>query len=143
MWYAAAVPSGQHALAAGPAGCVCSCRSPLCAPALITEPGGAKLAKSRRSVALDPAQRGRSCRKPSPCWARNLQLRLSSSHPKRVVDWGCAHWDLDRFQGVRQVRATHRSCLRVRSVAFPVGSRAMYMVMQTAKVQQPIVRDLS
>jgi len=76
-------PSGQHALAAGPAGCVAAADSRYAHLPLITEPGGAKLAKSRRSVALDRPNGAASCRKPSPCWARNLQLRLSSSHPKR------------------------------------------------------------
>jgi len=74
-------------------------------PALITEPVAAKLAKSRRSVALDPAQRGASCRKPSPCWA-GTSVTLKFESPQTVLDWACAHWDLDRFQGVRQVRAT-------------------------------------
>src|SRR5437762_2070489 len=31
-------------------------------------------------------------------------LKLES--PSRVLEWACAHWELDRFHGVREVRAT-------------------------------------
>jgi len=72
---------------------------------LITEPGGAKLAKSRRSVALDPAQRGRQLQEALALLGQEPPVTLKFESPQTVLDWACAHWDLDRFQGVRQVRA--------------------------------------
>jgi hypothetical protein len=32
-------------------------------------------------------------------------VTLKFESPQTVLEWACAHWDLDRFQGVRQVRA--------------------------------------
>jgi glutamyl-Q tRNA(Asp) synthetase len=72
---------------------------------LITEPGGAKLAKSRRSVALDPAQPGRQLQEALTLLGQEPPVTLKFESPQTVLEWACAHWDLDRFQGVRQVRA--------------------------------------
>jgi len=72
---------------------------------LVTEPGGAKLAKSRRSVALDPAQAGRQLHEALVLLGQDPPVTLKLESPRTVLDWACAHWDLDRFHGVRQVRA--------------------------------------
>jgi len=72
---------------------------------LIVEPGGRKLAKSRRSVALD-------ARTPTAelCTALTLlrqdypaELKLGS--PREVLDWARKSWDPGRFAGVREVCA--------------------------------------
>lgn len=70
---------------------------------LLTEAGGAKLAKSRHAVALDP---GRA--------AEQLLLvltRLNQSPPRtlagapvgEVLDWALAHWKPQAFSGVRKI----------------------------------------
>jgi glutamyl-Q tRNA(Asp) synthetase len=72
---------------------------------LVTEPGGAKLAKSRRSVALDAAQAGRQLQEALALLGQEPPDTLKLESPQTVLEWACAHWDLDRFQCVRQVRA--------------------------------------
>jgi glutamyl-Q tRNA(Asp) synthetase len=72
---------------------------------LVTEPGGAKLAKSRRSVALDPTQAGRQLHEALVLLSQNPPVTLKLESARAVLEWACAHWDLDRFHGVRQVRA--------------------------------------
>src|SRR5437588_800091 len=68
-------------------------------------PGGAKLAKSRRSVALDPTQAGRQLHEALLLLGQDPPVTLKLESPRTVLDWACAHWSLDRFHGVRQVRA--------------------------------------
>ncbi len=72
---------------------------------LVTEPGGAKLAKSRRSVALDPTQAGRQLHEALLLLGQGPPVTLKLESPRTVLEWACAHWSLDRFHGVRQVRA--------------------------------------
>ena len=72
---------------------------------LVTEPGGAKLAKSRRSVALDPTQAGRQLYEALLLLGQDPPATLKLELPRTVLEWACAHWSLDRFHGVRQVRA--------------------------------------
>ena len=71
---------------------------------LVTEPTGAKLAKSRRSVALDPTHAGRQLHDALALLGQDPPVTLKLESPRRVLEWACAHWDLDRFHGVRQVR---------------------------------------
>jgi len=72
---------------------------------VVTEPSGEKLAKSRRSIVLDPAEAGRQL---------YGALRLLQQHPPAelelepaavIVRWACSHWRPERLQGVREVRA--------------------------------------
>ena len=72
---------------------------------LVTEPGGAKLAKSRRSVALDPLGAGRELHEALALLNQDPPDTLKLEPPVTVLGWACAHWDLDRFHGVREVRA--------------------------------------
>jgi glutamyl-Q tRNA(Asp) synthetase len=72
---------------------------------LITEPGGAKLAKTRRSVALDPRAAGRQLHAALVLLNQAPPDTLKLEQPATVLDWACAHWDLDRFHGVREVQA--------------------------------------
>jgi glutamyl-Q tRNA(Asp) synthetase len=76
---------------------------------LITEPTGAKLAKSRRSVALDPTQAARQLHEALVLLNQDPPVTLKLESARRVLEWACAHWDLDRFHGVRQVRAAPAS----------------------------------
>ena len=72
---------------------------------LVTEPGGAKLAKSRRSVALDPRTAGRQLHQALALLNQGPPDTLKLEPPARVLEWACTHWNLDRFHGVREVRA--------------------------------------
>jgi glutamyl-Q tRNA(Asp) synthetase len=70
---------------------------------VVTEPGGQKLAKSRRSVALDPAS-ARS----QLCLALQLlqhppPAELKSEPPAQLLEWAVNHWDISRLRGLRQV----------------------------------------
>ncbi len=72
---------------------------------LVTEPGGAKLAKTRRSVALDPRAAGRELYEALVLLGQGPPDTLKLESPATVLEWACAHWDLDRFHGVREVQA--------------------------------------
>ena len=72
---------------------------------LVTEPGGAKLAKARRSVALDPHPSGRELHEALRLLNQGPPDTLKLEPPSRVLEWACAHWELDRFHGVREVPA--------------------------------------
>ncbi len=70
---------------------------------VLTEPGGAKLAKSRRSVALEPTQAGEQLR-------RILQLlnqcppgELAGAPAPEVLAWAIGHWNPRAFHGVREL----------------------------------------
>jgi glutamyl-Q tRNA(Asp) synthetase len=71
---------------------------------LVTEPHGAKLAKSRRAVALDPK------RAPAQLWQALALLRqeppveLKLEPVERMLAWGVRHWRLEPITRVREVR---------------------------------------
>ena len=72
---------------------------------LLVEPGGAKLAKSRRSVALDPARTGRQLHAALRLLHQEPPATLEFESGPVVLAWACAHWRPERFRGVRQVPA--------------------------------------
>ena len=72
---------------------------------LITEPGGAKLAKSSRSVALDPRSAGRTLHEALVLLNQGPPDTLKFEPAATVLGWACAHWNLDPFHGVREVQA--------------------------------------
>jgi glutamyl-Q tRNA(Asp) synthetase len=76
---------------------------------LVTEPGGGKLAKSKRSVALEPALAGRQLHAALTLLGQDPPLTLKSEVPAYILEWACANWRLDRVHGVREVRAPVRS----------------------------------
>jgi glutamyl-Q tRNA(Asp) synthetase len=71
---------------------------------VITEPGGEKLAKSRRSVALDAARVSSQL-----CHALELLQQtpppaLAAEPPARVWDWARRHWRPHVLQGISCVQ---------------------------------------
>ncbi|HTW37673.1 MAG TPA: tRNA glutamyl-Q(34) synthetase GluQRS [Steroidobacteraceae bacterium] len=71
---------------------------------LVVEPDGRKLAKSRRSVPVDPRERG-------PWLLEALRLLNQAPPPAlareaapTILAWGVAHWDIERLHGIRSVR---------------------------------------
>jgi glutamyl-Q tRNA(Asp) synthetase len=72
---------------------------------LVVEPGGGKLAKSRRSVALDPARAGRQLHEALRLLRQDPPAKLELESGSAVLQWACAHWRPERLRGLREVRA--------------------------------------
>jgi glutamyl-Q tRNA(Asp) synthetase len=72
---------------------------------LVTEPDGAKLAKSRRSVALDPARAGPQLTQALALLGQRPEPELELEPVAHILDWAIRHWDSGRLAGVRQVPA--------------------------------------
>ena len=70
---------------------------------LIVEPARGKLAKSRRSIALEPAQASSQLVAALSLLQQNPPAELERQTPRDVLEWACANWNLDRVHGVRQV----------------------------------------
>ena len=72
---------------------------------LVTEPSGAKLAKARRSVPLDPARAGLLIYEALELLGQRPTAELKVEPVATLLAWGERHWDLARMRGVREVRA--------------------------------------
>ncbi len=70
---------------------------------LVTEPGGAKLAKSRRSVALQSARAGAQLHQILRLLDQRPPLALARAPAHEVLAWAVAHWNPATFRGVRTV----------------------------------------
>lgn len=71
---------------------------------LILESDGGKLAKSRRSVPLEPARAGRQLHRALRLLCQEPPAELELEPGTTVLQWACAHWRPERFTGVREVR---------------------------------------
>ena len=71
---------------------------------LVTEPDGRKLAKSRRSVALDPARPAAQLWQALDLLGQQPTAELKSASPREVLAWGLAGWETGRIAGRPQVR---------------------------------------
>ena len=72
---------------------------------LVVEPGGAKLAKSRRSIPLDPRAAGPLLYEALSLLRQDPPATLKPEPVGRMLEWACAHWELDRVRGLREVAA--------------------------------------
>ena len=72
---------------------------------LVVEPGGGKLAKSRRSIALEAAMIGRRLHQALCLLRQDPPAELALESGRTVLAWACAHWRPERFRGVREVHA--------------------------------------
>ena len=72
---------------------------------LITEPSGEKLAKSKRSVPLDPARAGGQLYQALCLLQQRPPAALESEPPPSILAWACAHWQVNRLDRVREVAA--------------------------------------
>lgn len=68
---------------------------------LLTEPEGAKLAKSRRSVPLDPSRAGAQLWEVLDYLGQAPPAELKAEAPATVLSWGVAHWNIDALRGIR------------------------------------------
>ena len=73
---------------------------------LITEPNGEKLAKSRRSVALDPASTPRQLHRALQLLQQNPPAPLESEPASLILRWAIENWRPERLQHVRGIPAT-------------------------------------
>jgi glutamyl-Q tRNA(Asp) synthetase len=72
---------------------------------LIVEPGGAKLAKSRRSVGLDLGSAGRQLHEALKLLLQDPPAKLELEPATTVLEWACQNWQPERFRGIRSVPA--------------------------------------
>ena len=72
---------------------------------LVVEPTGAKLAKSRRSVALNGAQAAPQLHLALALLRQDPPAELKLEPASVVLRWACAHWRPERFAGVPRVPA--------------------------------------
>ena len=72
---------------------------------LVLEPDGAKLAKSRRSVPLDPRAPGAQLHLVLTLLRQDPPAELKFEAPHQVLAWGCRNWKPERLAGVREMRA--------------------------------------
>jgi glutamyl-Q tRNA(Asp) synthetase len=73
---------------------------------LVTEPSGEKLAKSKRSVPLDPASAGQQIYHALRLLHQEPPAELESELAPVILAWACAHWEASRLRGIREVAAT-------------------------------------
>ena len=71
---------------------------------LVVEPGGEKLAKSQRSVALDPETAGLQVYQALGLLHQDPPAALKFESGPTLVQWACSHWQPERLRGVREVR---------------------------------------
>jgi glutamyl-Q tRNA(Asp) synthetase len=71
---------------------------------LVTEPSGAKLAKSRRSVPLDPGRAAPQLYQALGLLQQNPPAELKVAPVGELLGWAVDHWDIARLAGLRQVR---------------------------------------
>jgi glutamyl-Q tRNA(Asp) synthetase len=72
---------------------------------LIVEPDGTKLAKSRRSIALEPARAAALLLLALQLLKQSPPPSLEFETPASILEWGAAHWNPRAFFGTRTVPA--------------------------------------
>jgi len=70
---------------------------------LVVEPTRGKLAKTRRSLAIDPARASAQLALALRLLQHRPPAELEHETPCAVLEWACANWNLDSFHGVREV----------------------------------------
>jgi glutamyl-Q tRNA(Asp) synthetase len=72
---------------------------------LVVEPGGEKLAKSKRSVALETSRAGPQLFQALSLLRQDPPAALEPEAPSVIVQWACNNWRPERLLAVREVRA--------------------------------------
>jgi glutamyl-Q tRNA(Asp) synthetase len=70
---------------------------------LIVEETHGKLAKSRRSLAINPARASDQLATALGLLNHTPPAELQQSSPDTLLAWATAHWNLDRFQNVKKI----------------------------------------
>ena len=71
---------------------------------LLTEPDGAKLAKSRRSMPLEPARAGAALCTVLQLLNQAPPAELARAPAAEVLSWALGHWNPQAFGHIRQIR---------------------------------------
>ncbi len=71
---------------------------------LITEPDGAKLSKSRRSVAIGARNAAAELHRALVLLRQDPPAKLKSASVREILAWGIRHWQLSRLAGIPEVR---------------------------------------
>jgi glutamyl-Q tRNA(Asp) synthetase len=72
---------------------------------LVVEPGGAKLAKSRRSVPADPSRATEQLRMALQLLRQNVTGSLDFESAPELLKWAASRWNRNEFQGLRTLDA--------------------------------------
>ncbi len=72
---------------------------------VVTEPDGAKLAKSRRAVGLDPGEAPALLCRALRLLRQAPPAKLELEPVGTILQWAIQHWQIASLQGVREVRA--------------------------------------
>ncbi len=73
---------------------------------LVVEPDGSKLAKSRRSVPVDPRHTGTWLTQALRLLRQDPPPELAREAPAELLGWAARHWDIGRLTQVRSVLLT-------------------------------------
>jgi glutamyl-Q tRNA(Asp) synthetase len=73
---------------------------------LLVEPDGSKLAKSRRSVPVDPGRKGAWLIETLRLLRQDPPPGLAQEAPTAILGWATRNWDIRRLAGIRSVRAS-------------------------------------
>ena len=73
---------------------------------LLVEPGGEKLAKSKRSVPLEAPCAGRQLYQALSLLRQDPPATLELEPAPVIVQWACRNWQPERLRGVREVEAS-------------------------------------
>jgi len=71
---------------------------------LVVEQHGGKLSKSRRSLALDPGEAGTQLYQSLKILRQAPPLKLELESPPMILAWATAHWSIEGFRGLKEVR---------------------------------------
>jgi glutamyl-Q tRNA(Asp) synthetase len=72
---------------------------------LVVEPARGKLAKSRRSLAIEPARAGAQLREALSLLQHEPPAELEQAPPATLLAWATTHWNLDTFHGRAEIIA--------------------------------------
>jgi glutamyl-Q tRNA(Asp) synthetase len=73
---------------------------------LVVEPGGEKLAKSKRSVQIEISKAGRQLYQALSLLRQDPPAALEPEPPAVILQWACRNWQSERLRAIREVRAS-------------------------------------
>jgi glutamyl-Q tRNA(Asp) synthetase len=78
---------------------------------VLTEPGGAKLAKSRRSLPLEGLDTAATLAEILGLLGISLPAELKAAPISDMLQWSVQHWRLEKIRGVREIALADRASL--------------------------------
>ncbi len=68
-------------------------------------PQGSKLSKQTHAGAIDPARGPEVLLQALRFLGQSPESRLRKASPREIIDWACAHWDIDRIPRATEIQA--------------------------------------